>query len=109
MLSLAIPRAQVALAVGHAAPDAKKFEVSAARGKTDFGICSGTFLEAAFRTDSFRMEVTVNDDGTWSYFEDTVLMIQGTDEFHHTDQNTLTKIAEATPNPLARVLSRARD
>lgn len=109
MLTLAIPRAQVALAVGHAAPDAKKFEVRAARGKTDFGICSGTFLEAAFRTDSFRMEVTVNDDGTWSYFEDTVLMIRGTEEFHHTDQNTLTKIAEPTPNPLARVLSRKRD
>ena len=102
VFTLAIPRAQVALAVGHAAPDATAFEVSATRGKTDYGICSTTFLEQAFRTDSFVMRVTINPDGTWSYFEDTVLMVRGTETFHHTDENTLTKIGEATPNPLAR-------
>ena len=42
-------------------------------------------------------------DGTWSYEEDTVLQIQGRDEpCHHTDRNTLTRIGEPTPNPLAR-------
>ncbi|MGZ5919754.1 MAG: FABP family protein [Hyphomicrobium sp.] len=102
MLSLAIPRGQVALAVGKAAPDATTFEVSSERGRTDYGICSTTFLEQNFRTDSFRMKVTVNPDGTWSYFEDTVLMVYGRDEFHHTDMNTLRKVAEPTPNPLAR-------
>lgn len=102
VLSLAIPRAQVALAVGHAAPDARTFEVSAERGRTDYGICSTTFLEQAFRTESFRMKVTINPDGTWSYFEDTVLMVHGKEPFHHTDENTLRKIAEPTPNPLAR-------
>ena len=101
-LSLAIPRAQVALAVGRARPDATAFEVRAERGKTDYGICSGTFLEQAFRTDSFRMKVTVNPDGTWSYFMDTVLMVRGTAEFHHTDENTLIRIAAPTPNPLMR-------
>ena len=51
----------------------------------------------------FRLEVTINDDGTWSYDEDTVLMIRGRAEpFHHTDRNTLTRIGEPTPNPLAR-------
>ena len=35
--------------------------------------------------------------------EDTILMIKGLAEpFHHTDRNTLVKIADATPNPLAR-------
>ena len=102
ILSLAIPRAQVALAVGHAAPDATTFAVIATRGKTDYGICSTPFLERAFRTESFRMEVAINDDGTWSYFEDTLLLVRGTAAFHHTDQNTLTKIGEAIPNPLAR-------
>jgi hypothetical protein len=30
-------------------------------------------------------------------------MIRGQEEpFHHTDRNTLSKIGEATPNPLAR-------
>ena len=47
-------------------------------------------------------KVTVNDDGTWGYEEDTVLQIRGRDEpFHHTDRNLLKKIAEPTPNPLA--------
>jgi hypothetical protein len=102
ILSLAIPRAQVALAAGHAEADATVFEVSAARGKTDYGICSTSFLERAFRTDSFVMKVTIHPDGTWSYVEDTLLMVRGTEPFHHTDQNRLSKIGEPTPNPLAR-------
>lgn len=101
--SLAIPHAQAALAAGTAAVDATSFEVSATRGRTDYGICSTPFLEHAFRTDSFRIRVTINPDGTWSYFEDTVLIIPGVKEpFHHTDRNTLTRIAEPTPNPIAR-------
>jgi len=102
VLSLAIPRAQVALASGQATRDAKTFEVFAERGKPDYGICSTTFLEQNFRTESFRMKVTLNPDGSWSYFEDTLLMLRGTDPFHHTDENTLRKISEPTPNPLAR-------
>ena len=101
--TLAIPRAQVALATGRAGRDARSFEVVATRGSTENGICSGAFLEAAFRTVEFRIKVTVNADGTWSYLEDTVLMVRGQAEpFHHTDRNTLTKIGAPTPNPLAR-------
>ena len=102
LLTLAIPRGQVALAMGRAAPDAKSFEVRATRGRSDYGICSQSFLEEEFRTESFVMRVTVNDDGTWSYFEDTVLMVHGSDEFHHTDQNTLRLVEPPEPNPLAR-------
>lgn len=102
ILSLAIPRGQVALACGQAKADATMFEVSAARGRTDYGICSTSFLEQAFRTESFRMKVTIHRDGTWSYFEDTLLMLRGTEAFHHTDENTLRKIGEPTPNPLIR-------
>lgn len=101
--SLTIPRGQAVLAFGQAAPDAKRFEVAATRGSTANGIVSAPFLEYAFRTDSFQMTVSVNDDGTWSYFEDTVLQVHGRPEpFHHTDRNTLTLIAPPTPNPLAR-------
>lgn len=101
--SLAIPRAQVALAMGKAARDARSFEVVATRGSTDYGICSAAFLEYAFTTLKFTVRVSVNPDGTWSYAEDTLLMVRGQAEpFHHTDRNTLTKIADATPNPLAR-------
>jgi len=55
-----------------------------------------------FKTIAFKINVTFNPDGTWTYEEDTVLQIQGqSDLFHHTDKNILTKIAEPTPNPLA--------
>ncbi len=101
--TLTIPRGQVALATGKAARDAKTFEVVARRGATENGICSGWFLEQAFTTTEFTLKVTVNDDGTWSYFEDTVLLVKGQAEpFHHTDGNTLAKIGEPMPNPLAR-------
>lgn len=101
--TLAIPRGQIAMAVGHAAADAKSFTLEAKRGSTEYGICSNPFLEYAFRTDSFTITVTINDDGTWSYDEDTLLIIPGQSEpFHHRDNNKLRKIAEPTPNPLAR-------
>jgi hypothetical protein len=97
--SLAIPRGQVALASGHAAPDADQLILTAARGQTEYGICSTSFLEAAFRTDSYRIEVNFNPDGSWSYILDTMLMVHGK-PFQHRDVNTLVKVAEPTPNPL---------
>lgn len=101
--TLTIPRAQVVMAAGKAAADAKEFELVATKGDQSYGICSAPFLEYAFKTVEFRIKVTINPDGTWSYEEDTVLLIRGqTEPFHHTDRNTLTKIAEPTPNPLAQ-------
>ncbi|MBI4294436.1 MAG: FABP family protein [Betaproteobacteria bacterium] len=101
--TLTIPRAQVAMAVGKARADSKSFELVAARGSDTYGILSTPFLEYAFKTVEFRIKVEINTDGTWSYDEDTVLMIRGkTEPFHHTDRNTLTKTVEPTPNPLAR-------
>jgi hypothetical protein len=100
--TLAIPRGQVLLAAGPAAPDAREFEVTAAVGSEVYGILSNPFLDSAFRTVSFRMRVTVNDDGTWSYEEDTLLQMPDRDEpVHHIDRNTLTRIGDPTPNPLA--------
>ncbi len=100
--TLAIPRGQTAMAVGKAAPNAREFELVASRGLTTYGICSNPFLEEAFRTDEYRIKVTINADGTWSYDETTILMIHGRNKFEHTDKATLIKIAEPTPNPLAR-------
>jgi len=101
--TLTIPRGQVVMAVGQAEPDAKEFELVAMKDSVNFGICSSPFLDYAFKTVEFRIKVTINADGTWSYDEDTVMMVRGKSEpFHHTDRNTLTKIAEPTPNPLAR-------
>jgi hypothetical protein len=101
--TLSIPRGQIAMAGGKAAADAKQFELVASKDSPNFGICSAPFIEHAFKTVEFRIKVTINADGTWWYEEDTVMMIRGqTEPFHHTDRNTLTKIAEPTPNPLAR-------
>lgn len=98
--TLAIPRGQIAIAAGHAAPDDKKLVLTAERGQTDYGICSTTFLEQAFRTDSYRIEVEFHDDGSWSYVSDTTLMVRGRDApFLHRDRDTLTRIAEPDPNP----------
>jgi hypothetical protein len=50
--SLAIPRGQIAMAVGRASADASSFELVSTRNTTTYGICSNPFLEEAFRTDS---------------------------------------------------------
>src|SRR5208282_5941101 len=73
--TLAIPRAQVAMAVGHAAADAKTFRLEAVRGSETNGIVSNPFLEHAFKTVRFTVEVTIHADGTWSYEQDTIMMI----------------------------------
>ena len=100
MQSLTIPRGQTALAVGHARPDDNVLRLEAKRGPTDYGICSTTFLEQAFRTDSYKIDVIFNPDGTWSYALETKLMVRGVETFLHIDHNTLTKVAEPKPNPL---------
>jgi hypothetical protein len=100
--TLSIPRGQVAIASGHATPDATELVLTAQRGQTEYGICSTAFLEYAFRTDSYRIEVVFNPDGSWSYVLDTMLKVRGREEpFLHRDRNTLVKIAEPKPNPLA--------
>ena len=97
--TLAIPRGQTALAGGQAEGD--KIRVRAERGQTEYGISSTAFLEYAFRTDSYVLEITFHADGSWSYVSDTMLAVRGRPEpFRHRDVNRLTKVADPTPNPL---------
>jgi hypothetical protein len=101
--TVTIPRGMVVMAHGKAHTDDKTFEVLATEVDPHFGVRSSRFLDHAFKTVEFRIKVLINDDGTWGYEEDTVLKIQGQAElFHHTDKNLLVKVAEPTPNPLAR-------
>lgn len=103
MHSLTIPRGQTVLAAGKASANAKTFTLEAKRGATDYGICSNPYLEDNFRTDSFTITVTIHDDGTWSYEEDTVMQVKGLDEpFHHRDGNRLRRVAPPIPNPVAQ-------
>jgi hypothetical protein len=100
--TLAIPRGQVLLAAGTAEPDATEFEVAATLGSEVYGILSNPFLGSAFSTVSFHMRVTVNSDGTWSYEEHTKLRIPDRQDLvDHVDRNTLKRIGDPTPNPVA--------
>src|SRR5436190_14610096 len=103
--TLSIPRGQVAIASGHAEPNAIRLVVSAERGKSDYGICSTDFLEHAFRTDIYRLELDFHEDGSWSYVSDTMLMVRGrTEPFRHRDRNRLFRTSEPEPNPLLRIV-----
>jgi hypothetical protein len=106
MQSLTIPRGQAVLAGGAAKPDGSGLIVSARRGDTEYGIVSTAFLEHAFRTDFYTLDVTFNADGSWSYVSDTMLAVRGQAEpFRHRDRNTLVKVGEPTPNPLALIVA----
>jgi hypothetical protein len=105
--TLAIPRGQSLLARGQAAADATRFEVSAERGSTENGITSQSFLEEAFRTVSYRIRIAIEGADRFAYDEDTVLVVRGKQQpFHHTDRNTLTRVAGPVRNPLARAAAR---
>jgi hypothetical protein len=91
------------MASGMAEADATSFSVSSRVGDPHAGIITNPFLDYAFHTVSFTMTVTVSSDGEWSYMQDTVLEVRGGDgPFHHTDRNTLTRLAPPVPNPLSR-------
>ena len=100
-LTLGIPRAQVLLASGPATADAKAFELTATVDSEVYGILSNPFLEQSFRTLSYRIHVTINEDQTWSYEEEGVLQIPDREKpFSHIDRNTLSRVAPPQPNPL---------
>lgn len=103
--TVAIPRGQVAIAAGHAAPDAAKLVLKAERGQTEYGICSTSFLEQAFRTDSYSIEVDFHPDGSWSYVLDTMLQVRS-QPFLHRDENHLVKVAEPDLNPWAKLVGK---
>ena len=101
--TLSIPRGMITMASGNAAENAKQFELHAKEDDRCAGISSNPFLDYAFRTVEFHIQVSVHDDGTWSYEQDTVMKIKDqVTLFHHVDNNILHKIGDATPNPLAK-------
>ena len=104
MQTLAIPRGQTALSHGKAKAGDHTITVSSARDTPGYGICSTDFLEWAFRTDAFRLDITFHENGDWSYVSDTTLIVRGRDEpFRHLDRNRLHKVGEPKPNPLLRI------
>jgi hypothetical protein len=90
-----VPRGVTVIAGGTAEPDADSFELEAEVGSETCGICSNPFLDREFKTVRYELKFEKRDANTICYWEDTVLRIRGLDEpFHHTDENTLTRIGE---------------
>lgn len=88
-----IPRGVSVIAGGKYQDGANEFELSAMLGSPTYGICSNPFLDREFQTVEYKLKVTLLGDGKFSYHEDTVLKIKGNPNlFHHTDQNTLTRV-----------------
>jgi hypothetical protein len=93
MLTFIVPRGVTVLAGGTVAPDAKTLALSARVGSEVFGICSGPFLDEQFKTLRYDIALTVHDDGSFSYKQNTQLQIKGqSGVFLHTDENTLRKV-----------------
>ena len=88
-----VPRGITVLAGGTAAADAKRFTLVAELGSATFGICSNPFLDREFQTVRYELDVTVHDDGSFSYAEDTQMRMPGrAGLFHHRDRNTLRRV-----------------
>lgn len=88
-----VPRGVVVNAGGTSEPDAKEFFMAAEAGALVYGILSNPYLDQAAKTVRYELSVTIHEPWKFSYKEDTQLQIAGrTEVFHHTDQNTLTRI-----------------
>lgn len=88
-----LPRGITVLAGGTVAPMATQFELRAKLGSPIYGICSNPFLDREFQTVEYILHVTMHDQSTFSYEEDTHIRIKGVSElFHHIDKNILKRM-----------------
>jgi len=88
-----VPRGVLINAGGDAEAGSSSFHLSAEVGSETYGILSNKYLDASYKTMQYELDVTIHDDGSFSYREDTQLWIPVNEAiFHHTDQNRLTKI-----------------
>ena len=89
-----VPRGVTVIAGGTVEPDAKEFNLSADVGSETYGICSNLFLDREFKTVRYELKVTIHDENSFSYEEDTHLQVKGQAElFHHTDGNEMKRVA----------------
>lgn len=101
VMTLAIPRGQVAMAGAMVDPSAREFTLRARADDSCFRISSNPFLEAAFRTTAWDITFTIEDDNCWRYEQVTTLVVSGQGPFEHRDSNRLVRVEPPEPNPLA--------
>jgi len=85
-----VPRGVLINAGGDSSAESRSFHLDAEVGSETYGILSNKVLDASHKTMRYSLDVTIHDDGSFSYEEDTQLWIPVNDAiFHHTDRNRL--------------------
>jgi hypothetical protein len=93
MRGFVVPRGITVLAGGTAAADATSFTLAARPGDPNYSIGENKYLSQHASTLSYDVTIAVNDDGSWTYHETTMLkMDEFPEPFAHTDNNTLRKV-----------------
>jgi len=88
-----VPRGVLVNAGGDVEADSKSFHLEAEVGSETYGILSNKYLDESYKTMKYLLDVSIGDDGSFSYSEDTQLWIPVNEAiFHHTDRNTLHKV-----------------
>ena len=91
--SFIVPRGIAVNAGGTTEEDAKEIFVTADLGSPTYGICSNIFLDEEFKTTRYELKLTKLDDNTFSYDEDTHILMKGRkDVFHHTEKNIMKRL-----------------
>ena len=99
LMTLAIPRGQVAMAVGDVAADARTFTLRASEDDRHAGIVTNDFLDHAFRTPAWQITFDLRSDDEWSYDQTTSLHVLGREGvFAHTDRGLVSRTAPPAPN-----------
>ncbi len=63
-------------------------------GAPGYGISENAYLAQNASSKAYTVTITANPDDTWSYAEETTLLMAEFDEpFPHTDSNTLHRVA----------------
>jgi len=91
--SFLVPRGIAVIAGGTVQAGASSFKLKATLGSPTYGICSSVFLDREFKTMGYELEVKILSPNSFSYAEDTQIMLKGKkDLFHHRDSNTLMRV-----------------
>jgi hypothetical protein len=88
-----VPRGIALLAGGLTTADATSFTMNASADDPQYRIGENKYLAENATTLSYAVTITLEDDGTWTYHEITMLdMIEFDEPFPHTDHNTLHRV-----------------
>lgn len=88
-----VPRGIALVAGGTTTADATAFTMHAGESVAPYRIAENTYLAANASTVRYESNITLHDDGSWSYDEVTTLrMAEIPGEFAHTDRNRMIRV-----------------